>query len=787
MVKSIIFNNNLYFIKQEIKKTQENSVNVVQKVNHILVLDVSYSMYDSISKIKRQISNKISNLVREGDTVSIIYFSGKSKNESGILKEQVEIKTLKDLSDFNQSLDKYLKVIGMTGFVNPLQLVKEVIERISSNPARKDSQYSMLFLTDGYDNQSSEGDILKATKELESLLSSVTFVEYGYYANRRLLTKMAETLGANLIFSEGFEQYDPVFESVISKNITSTKKISVKLEYNVKNNFVFVIGDDNTIVTYKTDENNEVLVGDDVTELFYLTENVNLAKQVCNNFDHQSSLDELKPLYTMLYLLSQRGLSTDIYSMLAVMGEVYITNSFINAFGKKDTSKFQQILLDTISDKIEPYLKGYNTNIIPNENAYCILNLLEDLMNCEDSEEDDDTNVNVNLWYPKHESFSYNKIGVTKVQTSSVLLDSDIETIKMLSENLTKTKDLTKIKELQAEIAKITESKFELKFEYKDETKGSPITGLVFNSNRPNVSVPVKSLGKVKLPENEFGFGITEIDTFRFNNYTIIRDGIVNFDTLPVSLTLKTFNKLKKENLINDHENYINGHIYLLNLRQLPVINRSMVKSVSAKELLTMDFELTKVKSSQKIFNYYEKLHFPKVSKSFIEKYGVEVTNYLEQLGITDSNGFSPKVTSGEKGNDVYPAVFMEIKVKGLSQLPSINDVNKKLADKKPLTISQELIYNAMVEYNSFIESPIYLENENKEELLEVWLKNKKKFIVSKTRQLMTQISKIKFGIILGQVWFNDLESIEDTKMKLTLDGKEIEFEIVLEDKEIEI
>ena len=772
MIKSTIFNENLYFIKQEIKKDQQNIILKPLNINHILVIDVSYSMVGELPLLRKQIINKTSNLVKEGDTISIIYFSGKGKSESGILKEEIEIRTLKDLTDFNESVNRWLKPIGATSFVSPLQLAKEVIERISKNSLRKGSQYSMLFLTDGYDNQSSESDILKATKELESLLSSATFVEYGYYANRPLLNKMSSEIGGTLIFSENFNNYEPIFESVISKNITSTKKISVKLKYNVKNNFVFVIGEDNSIVTYKVDtENNEVLVGDDVTELFYLTENVNKS-QVCDKFNYQSSKDELKPFYTMLYLLSQRGLSTDIYSMLAVMGEVYITNNFINAFGKKDTSKFQQILLDTISNKIEPYLKGYDTNIIPNENAYCVLNLLEDLM---DSEE--------NLWYSRHESFKYNKIGSTKIQTSSVLLDSEIETIKLLTENLSKTNDLTQIKHLQDEIAKITNSKYNLKYTYKDEFKGSPITGLIFNENRPNVSVLVTSDIIVTLPPNEHN--LETFESHKFNAYTIIRDGIVNVESLPVSLTLETFNKLKKQEVIHENEHYIKGHVYVIDLKQLPVINRTMVKTVSAKDLLSLDFELTKLKASQKVFNYYEKLHFPKVSESLINVYGEEVTNWLKELGITDS-GFNPKVTEVKSG-DVYYSLSMDIKAKGLSQLPSINDVTKKLADKKTLTISQQLIYDAMMEYDSFITSKIYLENENKEELLEVWLKNKKKFIVSKTRQLMTQISKIKFGIILGQVWFNDLESIEDIKMKLTLDGKEIDFEIVLEDKEIEI
>ena len=191
MKKNVKFDENYYLITQEVNSNV--TVEVTKKTNHIFVVDVSGSMSWELPKIRTQLKNKLSNLMKEGDTISIVWFSG--NRDSGILKEEIEVKSLKTLSDLNDAIDKWLHPIGLTAFLKPLELVKELIGRIKKN--RPDSVYSMIFLTDGYNNDCPWNEVTKTLKSLENDISSSTFVEYGFYADTQKLTQMASILGGD--------------------------------------------------------------------------------------------------------------------------------------------------------------------------------------------------------------------------------------------------------------------------------------------------------------------------------------------------------------------------------------------------------------------------------------------------------------------------------------------------------------------------------------------------------------------------------------------------------------
>ena len=209
-MKNVKLDENYYLVSKEVNSTV--TVEVAKKTNHIFVVDVSGSMSGDLQQIRTQLKNKLSNLMKEGDTISIVWFSG--SRDAGILKEEVEVKSLKTLSDLNDAIDKWLRPVGLTAFLKPLQLVKELIGRIRTN--RPDGVFSMIFLTDGYNNDCPWNEVTKALKDLENDIVSSTFVEYGYYADSRRLTEMASILGGEKISCDGFDEFEPVFASNIS-------------------------------------------------------------------------------------------------------------------------------------------------------------------------------------------------------------------------------------------------------------------------------------------------------------------------------------------------------------------------------------------------------------------------------------------------------------------------------------------------------------------------------------------------------------------------------------------
>src|SRR5690606_20160920 len=145
-----------------------------QPTNHLVVIDCSGSMYHDLPLIRAQLKDKLPRLIAEADTISLIWFSG--KGEFGTLVKGEPVATLKDLSELNKAIDRWLKPVGLTGFKEPLEEVKRVAAGLQG-------VCSLFFMSDGYDNQWSQAQILKAVEEVVPLVASATFVEYGYYWN----------------------------------------------------------------------------------------------------------------------------------------------------------------------------------------------------------------------------------------------------------------------------------------------------------------------------------------------------------------------------------------------------------------------------------------------------------------------------------------------------------------------------------------------------------------------------------------------------------------------------
>jgi hypothetical protein len=206
----------------------------------------------------------------------------------------------------------------------------------------------------------------------------------------------------------------------------------------------------------------------------------------------------------------------------------------------------------------------------------------------------------------------------------------------------------------------------------------------------------------------------------------------------------------------------------LIHLSLLPVVNAEMVREVAAKDLFTSEYELIKAQAAQKVFNDYAKTLKVKgaVGEGFVEKYGDSGAEWLKAQGITEHSGFNPKVVQAES-TDFYMAKELQVKVAGLSTLPSVADVKKRLKEDK-LTASASLMV------------PAYKEAEAHASNLDfaAWLDAKAKEQVADVRKRTLEISKAKYAILVGQSWFKDLPTLDDKEMTLNLDGKDIKFTV---------
>lgn len=678
-------------------------VAVPAPMHHIITIDVSGSMYSDLPELRLQLKNKLASLVQEKDTVTILWFSG--RGQFGVLVEELEIRSVVDLSSLNAAIDRFLRPQGMTGFKEPLEEVLNVIDRISKK--RADSLFNLFFMSDGYDNVWGQSEILAVCKKLEKRLANATVVEYGWNADRVLLTKMAETLGGSLIFNKDLQEYQVTFEAEIGRGV-GAKKVPVLLTNVVSDGYAFgVMGE--SLMTFVPDENGVVLVPEGLDAVAYFTS----AKG--KPFNHKTDKSAL--IWAAVVSLSQRMDAEGVFEALGAIGDVALVDFFSSCYSKEDYSLFQKQALEVAVKPALRYSSGYDPKAVPKEDAYTVLELLSDL-----------SSSDKNLFYPTHEAFSYERIGAASAQKEEGV-----------------------------------------RFTYGDKSKGYPINGVVWNEDRPNVSVRVRVEGFVPLPADRPNVLPEQIPSFIYRNYTIVRDGIVHTRRLPVSLEKATFDKLQANGLLAG-ELWADGKVFVLEYPRLPVINRRMVRGVTAADTFAKVLELMKLKGAQKVLNEFRNRFTPKESKKFQLMYGQDATDYLAALGITDYNGFNPSSETVKSG-DFYLAKELKIAGKGLSSLPKVEDVEAAIAAGKKLKVSEFVMSEAVKKVQVFLASNTYKDAADPAALAGAWIESEAKAVVTKTRLLMQELAQSKFSVVVGHAWFVDMPSLDDNSLDVELAG----------------
>jgi hypothetical protein len=701
------------------------AVPAIVPTHHVVSVDISGSMYGVLSELRRHLKNKLASLVGPQDTVSLIGFSGRS--QCYLIADSCPINNGGDLQALHTAIDRFLQPTGLTGFQAPLEMTAAVIDRIKSRTPG--GNFNMFFLSDGYENQSPEKDVLAACQTVASRVDTAAVIEYGYYANRPLLTKMAELLGGALVFAQDFQSYEVALTNALGGK--SSKKISLPLDYAASEGYAFAILNDQ-IVSFVA-ENGAIAIPESVTEVAYFTKSEGGSDYMFKT--PKSDVDIQSHAFAALIPLAQRMKTNDVFQVLGALGDVSLVQGFASCFSKEDYNLFLAEVLATVLDKSKRYVLGYSSTAVPKDDAYTVLHMLDALTESEE-----------NLFYPYHEAFAY--------------------------ERTTAARDA---KEGTAT------------FSVDDKSKGYPINGIVFNETRANVSIRVRVAGTVTLPKDHPAELPDTMPSFIYRAYNIVKDGIVHTRQLPVSLSKETFTKLKAEGIIPKSKRFKAGEIIVLDFPKLPVINRQMVKEVTAKDTFALAVELAHLKGTQKVFNDYRKKIAPKESVKSQMLYGDAAVEYLKSVGVTDFNGFNPSSTKGEV-TDHYIAKELKIAVKGLSSLPKVEDVETAIASGKALKIGQFVMKDALVKLDAFMGSDIYTKAADKNALIETWIVGEQQAAVARTRELIVKMAQRKFAIIVGQVWFSDFASLDEDTLEVDLPGfGKVSVTASLNETEIEI
>jgi von Willebrand factor type A domain len=750
----------LFLVNQQQAVDQAPKVAVEQPTNHFAVIDCSGSMYSDLPRIREQLKRKLPKLLKEQDTVSLIWFSG--RGEFGTLLEGEPVATLTDLKAVEHAIDRWLKPCGLTGFTEPLQEAAKVVGRVVKK--RPGSVSSLLFLSDGHDNQGTRASILKAMEEAAQGFQSTTVVEYGYYADRNLLSAMAEKAGGSHIFAEDFDRYAPTFEAVLQKRPTGAPRVEVKVEGDPIQGFVFAV-QDGDLVTYAV-EGGKVRVPENLPGFWFVSprlEGVESMMKFAENVAWQVSKPNpqlavnIRAAYAAVSLYAVRMKPNVVYPFLKVLGDVAFIEEFANCYGKQRYSAFQERAQKAAFGE-GAFAKGYDPNKVPPDDAFTVLELLQLLAN------DDGNRVLLD-----DNRFRYSRIGRGRVDASEQLTDAEQEEVRQLTEEMGRTKKASRIAEITARITEISTKPAALKFEQDPAPVGYPISSLTFNEDRPNVSFLVKKTGTVDLSARlPSGSKVpARFKTHVFRNYTAIKDGLVNIDALPVNLTKGSYAALC-EKLGQDvgrvfQVDYLTegavGAIGTLHLRELPVINRKMVQDCSAKDFFELQYGLIAAQAAQKVYNSYQKELAPKGrSEGLKELYGEDGAAWLKEQGITDG-GFAPKSVQAES-TDFYMGKELKTSIKGYSKLPSLKEAQAAIAKGK-VNGPTSLMAPVIDEVEGFMVSA-----SGKRAAVQVWLDVQAAAAKARTRELIFKIAQTTFTLVLGQIWFREFQSLADTSLE---------------------
>lgn len=758
-----------YLESKAVAKNAAPAKPVDEPVNHICVLDCSGSMSSDLPKIREHLKRRLRTHFGPQDTLSIIWFSG--RGQFGTLLEAEPVATLQDLKDVESAIDRWLKPIGLTGFKEPLEEASRLVKKAS-----KKGVYSLYFLSDGCDNTWAQSEILKAIETAAGSFQSATIVEYGYYADRRLLTQMAEKFGGVHVFSEDFPRFEPSFDAAMQRKVSGAPKIEVSVGETV-NNFAFAFLDGD-LLTFAVDD-GKVLVPETIDRVWYVA------------LTGSSSVDDATAYYAAMALFAQRVNSDVVWEILKTTGDVRFINQFNTCFGKQNFSAFVDACKAAAFDSNLRFTEGQDCNRVPPDNAFTIFDLLETLQ--ENPE---------NLLMLHSKDFRYTKIGRSVIDANEVLTAEEQAKVAEVTAKMAGVRDAKKLAALQAEITAITANKPKaLKFVEDPNPKGIPVQALVFNKERPNISIQTQRFGTVDLSERipaEASWSDkvpVQFKTSIFRNYTIVKDGIVNVKQLPLRLTGATVRKLVEQGMPlkailgcdGEDPEVSRARVkkasqerevpVLLDLTLIPVLNRLMVTGQFAQDAFKDEVACLELQAVKKVFDNALKELFPRVSEGFVQRYGEEATKWLAEQGLTDQ-GFNPRVLQAE-ATDFYMAKTLDISVKGFSKLPSVKEVKGKMSPvvgkkaSKPLSGPSAMMAKYITELEDYVGDSDYKKaaSEDQGGLLKAWLEAKTRLTIERVRIYQRQKAMRVFAIIVGQTWFKEFATLDENSLTVSVDG----------------
>lgn len=412
--------------------------------------------------------------------------------------------------------------------------------------------------------------------------------------------------------------------------------------------------------------------------------------------EERAKTDEaVKEAYLMLLFCVQTKQMDVMEKCANALGDVYVSKLISTCFSKQDASRLYDHLLNCVNNPAtHAFKEGVDTSYVVKNDVFTVIDLLQVLQH--------DAKTR---YYPYHHSVKYNRIS----------------------------------RELKADAVEFIPNR----------DLGATIN-LVYHQSRANISVGCQIHGHEK-DSNDTVKAVTA-----FRNYTIIKDGIKNMDTLAVSFSEPTFQALKATGVFAALPDAYENGVHVLDVKNLPVVNRLFAKvAFNSDEFCTAHVDLL-----------YHKSHMKYVKKI---KKDLEASEEKEESAPFERKKADPSVV-----RDFYVAPELQVKVAKCSSIPTVNDkLTAKLdGPESKLTPSEWLMLDVHTEYKALDKTA------DANAVVNTWLMTKQDELKKRVHDVTTFLEKAKMAILIGGCWFSNCAETDKT---FSVTYKTKKFEVTVE------
>jgi hypothetical protein len=680
---------------------------VREQVSHIWIFDRSGSMGWTIGKLMED-GIRMLDSIPNNDSISIGWFS----SEGGQYGFPIIGKNVtSDRAEIVMKMRSIASVIGMTCFSEVFAFTADTL--IDTLTSAGMSNFKLVHFTDGYpvvSNRQKENDnLFKAIDRINGRLSSSMLVGYGDYYNKQLMAEMASKLGGSLIHSSHIDEFVN----------TTTKFIGTDVSANFVEELMPVSGDvtpfgieGGNVVIYRT-KGSFALVPENVST-YYILANENRI-QFEKSIDLVDADEVVDGLYAAAYIMLNAGKADEAIDFLGHLGDVAFIDQTINAQTNAEFGLAQNAVLKAVSQESDRFVAGRNTNYVPDDDAFCLLDLFSLL-------------DGYGFFHPTHPEFKYKRIGVPQVEVEGYP-----------------------------------------KFVVDDNIK-CDLGDLVWNKTRLNLSIRVYMSGTIELGDDSNKYGLSKkFRTGKFRTYTIVKDGVLNVTKLPVSIgDIVTFGMLQSYGMIDSDVAFISDQVYVLDLTKIPLVSRAMATPPTAVKFTEMLDEELKLEFQLKYLKDLLNREDPE-GKSKPSPYTDEQKEYLKKFGVVNGN-FAPPTVRGEV-TDKYDAREFDVAISGFSSVPKIADIELGIKNNKvhKPNSAGEMMEQIIKAY------AVLFKNVSKDRLISA-INKEIEMCKSNLNDVRDEIQSTRFAVLLAKKWFPDLKDRDGATV--TTNGKVFTFRI---------